>query len=95
MMQPDKKDKAAPRGSFGRGDDQDRLSDALVGPGRGLRRTDLEARRNGGGETSSKGGVLGKKLELLSRDSKDNADEAVRLARELIIKTMSISFPAH
>ena len=32
------------------------------------------------------GGVLGKKLELLSRDSKANADEAVRLARELIQK---------
>jgi branched-chain amino acid transport system substrate-binding protein len=33
-----------------------------------------------------KGGVLGRKLELLPRDSKANADEAVRLARELIIK---------
>jgi len=32
------------------------------------------------------GGVLGRKLELLSRDSKANADEAVRLARELIQK---------
>ena len=30
--------------------------------------------------------MLGRKLELLSRDSKANADEAVRLARELIIK---------
>ena len=37
-------------------------------------------------EINAKGGVLGKKLELLSRDSKANADEAVRLARELIIK---------
>ena len=37
-------------------------------------------------ELNAKGGVLGKKLELLSRDSKANADEAVRLARELIIK---------
>ena len=32
------------------------------------------------------GGVLGRRLELLSRDSKANAGEAVRLARELIIK---------
>src|SRR5579863_8907153 len=39
------------------------------------------------------GGVLGKKLELLSRDSKANADEAVRLSRELIIKD-SVDFLA-
>ena len=37
-------------------------------------------------EINDKGGVLGRKLELLSRDSKANADEAVRLSRELIIK---------
>ena len=37
-------------------------------------------------EINAKGGVLGRKLELLARDSKANADEAVRLARELIIK---------
>lgn len=37
-------------------------------------------------EINAKGGVLGRKLELMSRDSKANADEAVRLARELIIK---------
>jgi branched-chain amino acid transport system substrate-binding protein len=37
-------------------------------------------------EINAKGGVLGQKLELLSRDSKANADEAVRVARELIIK---------
>src|SRR3974390_818742 len=37
-------------------------------------------------EINAKGGVLGRKLELLQRDSKANADEAVRLARELIIK---------
>ena len=37
-------------------------------------------------EINAKGGVLGHKLEILSRDSKASADEAVRLARELIIK---------
>lgn len=37
-------------------------------------------------EINAKGGVLGHKLELLPRDSKANADEAVRLSRELIIK---------
>src|SRR5215472_9519805 len=39
-----------------------------------------------GAEINAKGGVLGKKLEILSRDSKANADESVRLSRELIIK---------
>ena len=37
-------------------------------------------------EINNQGGVLGRKLDLLSRDSKANADEAVRLSRELIIK---------
>jgi branched-chain amino acid transport system substrate-binding protein len=37
-------------------------------------------------EINANGGVLGKQLELVVRDSKGNADEAVRLARELIIK---------
>src|SRR3954454_24289265 len=37
-------------------------------------------------DINAKGGVLGRKLELLARDSKANADEAVRLAREMIIK---------
>lgn len=42
-------------------------------------------------EINAKGGVLGRKLEILSRDSKANADEAVRLSRELIIKN-SVDF---
>jgi branched-chain amino acid transport system substrate-binding protein len=37
-------------------------------------------------ELNATGGILGEKLEILPRDSKANADEAVRLARELIIK---------
>jgi branched-chain amino acid transport system substrate-binding protein len=37
-------------------------------------------------EINAKGGVLGRKLELLPRDTKGNADEAVRVARELILK---------
>lgn len=37
-------------------------------------------------EINANGGVLGRKLELMPRDSKASADEAVRLARELIIK---------
>src|SRR5262245_49864855 len=37
-------------------------------------------------EINAKGGVLGRKLELLLRDSKADANEAVRVARELILK---------
>ena len=37
-------------------------------------------------QINAKGGVLGRQLKILPRDSKANADEAVRLARELIIK---------
>src|SRR6266404_5786724 len=37
-------------------------------------------------ETNAKGGVLGRKIELIARDTKGNADEAVRVARELILK---------
>src|SRR5215472_11453208 len=44
-------------------------------------------------EINAQGGVLGRKVELLSRDSKANADEAVRLSRELIIKD-SVDFLA-
>ncbi len=37
-------------------------------------------------EINAKGGVLGRKLELLPRDTKGNADEAVRVSRDLILK---------
>src|SRR5512134_4072479 len=37
-------------------------------------------------EINAKGGVLGRKLELLPRDTKGNADEAVRVARDLILR---------
>ncbi len=37
-------------------------------------------------EINAQGGVLGRQLELLPRDSKASADEAVRVSRELIIK---------
>jgi branched-chain amino acid transport system substrate-binding protein len=37
-------------------------------------------------EVNAQGGVLGRKLELISKDSKGNADEAVRVAREMILK---------
>jgi branched-chain amino acid transport system substrate-binding protein len=37
-------------------------------------------------ELNAKGGVLGRKIELVPRDTKGNADEAVRVSRELILK---------
>lgn len=37
-------------------------------------------------EINAKGGVLGRKLELLPRDTKGSADEAVRVSRELILR---------
>ena len=37
-------------------------------------------------EINAKGGVLGRKIELLPRDTKGNADEAVRVSRELVLK---------
>jgi branched-chain amino acid transport system substrate-binding protein len=37
-------------------------------------------------ELNAKGGVIGRKLELIARDTRGNADEAVRVSRELILK---------
>src|SRR5437667_10646738 len=37
-------------------------------------------------EINAKGGVLGRKMELVIRDTKGQPDEAVRQARELILK---------
>ena len=37
-------------------------------------------------EINAKGGVLGRKLELVPRDTKGDANEAVRVSRELILK---------
>ena len=37
-------------------------------------------------EINAKGGVLGRKIELVVRDTKGNADEAVRVARDLILR---------
>ena len=37
-------------------------------------------------EVNAKGGVLGKKIELVSRDTKSKPEEAVRVSKELILK---------
>jgi branched-chain amino acid transport system substrate-binding protein len=58
----------------------------LSGPGVVYGKPILAGAQMAVAEINAKGGVLGRKFELLPRDSKANADEAVRLARELIIK---------
>jgi branched-chain amino acid transport system substrate-binding protein len=58
----------------------------LSGPGAVYGKPILAGAQMAVAEINAKGGVLGRKFELLTRDSKANADEAVRLARELIIK---------
>jgi len=63
----------------------------LSGPGAVYGRPILAGAEMAVAEINAKGGVLGRKLELLSRDSKANADEAVRVSRELIIKN-SVDF---
>jgi branched-chain amino acid transport system substrate-binding protein len=37
-------------------------------------------------EINARGGVVGRKIELVARDTKGNADEAVRVSRELILR---------
>ena len=37
-------------------------------------------------EINAKGGVLGRKIELLTRDSRADSNEAVRQSRDLILK---------
>ena len=37
-------------------------------------------------EINARGGILGRKIELLVRDSKADANEAVRVARELMLR---------
>ena len=58
----------------------------LSGPGAVYGKPILAGAEMAVAEINAKGGVLGKKLNLMSRDSKANADEAVRVSRELIIK---------
>jgi branched-chain amino acid transport system substrate-binding protein len=63
----------------------------LSGPGAVYGRPILAGAEMAVAEINAQGGLLGRKLEILSRDSKANADEAVRLSRELIIKN-SVDF---
>ena len=59
----------------------------LSGPGRGLRRSrSSRAPRWPWTRSTRRAACSASKIELLTRDSKASADEAVRVARELIIK---------
>lgn len=58
----------------------------LSGPGALIGEPSLKGAQMYVEELNAKGGVLGRKIELLPRDTKGNADEAVRVARDLILR---------
>jgi branched-chain amino acid transport system substrate-binding protein len=58
----------------------------LSGPGALFGEPALKGAQMFAEELNAKGGVLGRKIEILPRDTKGNADEAVRVSRELILK---------
>src|SRR5262245_36454271 len=58
----------------------------LSGPGALIGEPSLKGAQMFVEEQNAKGGVLGRKLELVIRDTKGNADEAVRVARDLILR---------
>lgn len=58
----------------------------LSGPGALIGEPSLKGAQMYVEEVNAKGGVLGRKIELLVRDTKGNADEAVRVARDLILR---------
>jgi branched-chain amino acid transport system substrate-binding protein len=58
----------------------------LSGPGALYGEPSVKGARMFADEINAAGGVLGKKIELVIRDSKASADEAVRVSREMILK---------
>ena len=58
----------------------------LSGPGALIGEPSLKGAQMFTDEINAKGGILGRKIELVIRDTKGNADEAVRVARDLILK---------
>ena len=58
----------------------------LSGPGALIGEPSMKGAQMFVEEINAKGGVLGRKIELVIRDTKGNADEAVRVARDLILR---------
>ncbi len=58
----------------------------LSGPGALIGEPSLKGAQMFVEEINAKGGVLGRRIELVIRDTKGNADEAVRVARDLILR---------
>ena len=58
----------------------------LSGPGALIGEPSMKGAQMFVEEINAKGGVLGRKIELIIRDTKGNADEAVRVARDLILR---------
>ena len=58
----------------------------LSGPGALFGEPALKGAQMYAEEINAKGGVLGRKIEIVPRDSKGDANEAVRVSRELILK---------
>src|ERR1700741_1228244 len=58
----------------------------LSGPGALIGEPSLKGAQMFVEEANAKGGVLGRRIELVIRDTKGNADEAVRVARDLILR---------
>src|SRR5215475_6071494 len=58
----------------------------LSGPGALIGEPSMKGAQMFVEEINAKGGVLNRKIELLVRDTKGNADEAVRVARDLILR---------
>lgn len=58
----------------------------LSGPGALIGEPSLKGAQMFVEEINARGGILGRKIELVIRDTKGNADEAVRVARDLILR---------
>ena len=58
----------------------------LSGPGALFGEPALKGAQMFEAEINAQGGVLGRKIQIVPRDTKGNADEAVRVSRELVLK---------
>jgi branched-chain amino acid transport system substrate-binding protein len=77
---------ALPLGAAAQGTTKIGVPMILSGPGALFGEPSVQGMQMLVDEVNAKGGVAGKKLQLVVRDTKGNADEAVRVTRELILK---------